>query len=60
MNRRARRLPFFYAREELMNITDAIGESKLMVAFTLALFCGLRIGEICKLKFEDIDLVKRN
>lgn len=54
----SRKLPYYFSREELFKIADNIDEPRVMVAFTLALFCGLRLSEVCKLKFSDINFEK--
>jgi integrase len=56
---RSRKLPYFFSKENIFKMVDNIDDPKLMTAFTIALFCGLRIGEICKLKFSDIDFSNR-
>ena len=43
----------------IYKLFDTINNPKIMMATLLALFCGLRIGELTKLRYEDIDLVKK-
>ena len=49
------RLPRDFSKDKLMTIFHAIEDPMLGVACFLALFCGLRIGEVCTIKVTDID-----
>lgn len=54
-----RKLPKSLNREEITRLIDSIDEPWLMVAILFGLFCGLRLGEILRLKVQDIDLVSK-
>ena len=57
---RAKRVETF-SEEECTQLTRRIMDAPDLsgAAYLLALNCGLRIGEICGLKWEDIDIAKR-
>jgi integrase len=54
----ARELKFFQAVEARRFLQAAIGD-RLQIVYVLALFCGLRRGEILALRWRDVDLDKR-
>lgn len=54
-----RKIPSVYTREHLVRLFTAIDNPNLAMACVISLFCGLRIAEVCKLKWMDIDLDKR-
>ncbi|MEA2037894.1 MAG: tyrosine-type recombinase/integrase [Nanoarchaeota archaeon] len=51
-----RKLPNVLNKKQLTELFTVIGETDVFMASLLALFCGLRIGEICKLRKNNIDL----
>jgi site-specific recombinase XerD len=52
-----RQLPNVLNKEQLIKIFSGIDEVDVFLGCLIALFCGLRISEVCKLRREDIDLV---
>jgi len=54
--RRRRKFPNVFFKKELTAVFSRIEDPKTMVGAFLAFFCALRISEICKLKWNDIDL----
>jgi len=53
---RGRKLPNVLNKKQLIELFSVIEETDVFMASMLALFCGLRIREVCKLKKQDIDL----
>ena len=53
-----RELGFLEAAEARLLLQAAAGD-RLEIVYVLALFCGLRRGEICALRWSDVDLDKR-
>lgn len=51
-----RKLPNVFNKKQLIELFTVIEETDVFMGCLLALFCGLRIGEVCKLKKNDIDL----
>ncbi|MEK6955477.1 MAG: hypothetical protein AABW52_02365 [Nanoarchaeota archaeon] len=51
----SRKIPNVFNKEQLLEIFKTIEEPDIMLAVLLGSFCGLRIGEICNLKKQDID-----
>jgi integrase/recombinase XerD len=51
-----RQLPNVLNKEQLIKLFSGIDEVDVFLGCLIALFCGLRISEVCKLKREDIDL----
>lgn len=51
----SRKIPNVFNKEQLLEIFKNIEEPDIMLAVLLGSFCGLRIGEICNLKKQDID-----
>jgi integrase len=45
--------------EELANIFEAVRGTSIEIPVLLAAFCSLRRGEICGLRFSDVDYVKK-
>jgi integrase len=43
-------------RERLVSTLDGMGESSLTIAIRLALYGGMRVGEVCGLRWDDVDL----
>lgn len=54
--RRRRKFPNVFFKKELTAVFLEIEDPKTMVGAFLAFFCALRISEICKLKWNDVDL----
>ncbi|MBS3147448.1 tyrosine-type recombinase/integrase [Candidatus Woesearchaeota archaeon] len=54
-----RKLPKIFNREDIAKLVDAIDEPWLMTAILFGLFCGLRLGEVCNLRVQDIDFTAR-
>ena len=52
-----RRLPNVFNKKQLIELFTSIEETDIFMACLIALFCGLRISEVCKLKKQDIDLI---
>lgn len=48
-----------FKKEELVRLFEAMFIPKLSITCFMALMCGLRVREICRLKVEDIDLKER-
>ncbi|MFA5175945.1 MAG: tyrosine-type recombinase/integrase [Candidatus Nanoarchaeia archaeon] len=53
------KLPKVFEIRELKRLFGVVNEPLYMMAYLLGFFCGLRIGELCKLKVEDIDIYNR-
>jgi integrase/recombinase XerD len=53
----SRTLPNVFNKEQLIKLFSAIEETEVFMGCLIALFCGLRISEVCNLKKQDIDLV---
>jgi integrase/recombinase XerD len=55
--RRPARLPHYLTEEETHRLFDAVRESPRDSAILHVLaFCGLRVGELCRISVEDVDL----
>lgn len=50
-----RKLPVVLSRKELIRLFNAPGRLKQRVLFSLVYSAGLRVGEVCRLKINDID-----
>lgn len=57
--RTRRKIPSVLTKDHLIKLFNAIDNPLLGVACAVSLFCGLRIAEVSKLKWEEIDLDKR-
>ncbi len=53
---RGRKLPNVFSKKQLLDLFCSIRETDVFMACLLALFCGLRISEVCSLKKEDVDM----
>lgn len=53
---RKKKLPHVLRTNQLKHTFDVIEDPKYMVIFLTIFFCGLRIGEACRLKVEDVDI----
>ena len=51
-----RKLPNIFNKKQLLALFESIDDSQVFVGCILALFCGLRISEVCNLKKQDVDL----
>ncbi|MBI5066135.1 tyrosine-type recombinase/integrase [Candidatus Woesearchaeota archaeon] len=54
--RKRKRFPNVFFKNEITELFDNIEDLKTMMASFLAFFCALRNSEVCKLKWQDIDL----
>ncbi len=54
--RRRRKYPNVFFKKEIVTLFDTIENPKTMMASFMAFFCALRISEVAKLKWIDIDL----
>ena len=52
----ARTLPNVFNKKQLTQLFEAINDSHVFMGCLIALFCGLRISEVCSLKKQDVDL----
>lgn len=57
--RKRRKFPNVFFKKEMSAVFSTIEEPKIMVGAFLSFFCALRISEVCKLKWMDIDLEER-
>lgn len=57
--RTRRKIPSVLTKEHLIKLFDAIDNPNLAVSCMVSLFCGLRIAEVSRLQWEEIDLEKR-
>ncbi len=53
--REPRKLPVILSADEVAHFLEAVSSLKARVALTTAYAAGLRVGEVCGLKVEDID-----
>ena len=53
---RGRKLPNVLNKKQLIQLFDAIDDLQVFMGSLIALFCGLRISEVCGLKKIDFDL----
>jgi len=53
--RKPRTLPVILSTDEVVQFLEAVSSLKARVALTCAYAAGLRVGEVCGLKVEDID-----
>jgi integrase/recombinase XerD len=51
-----RTLPNVFNKKQLISLFENIEDSSLFMGCLTALFCGLRISEVCNLKKQDVDL----
>ncbi|MFH1408740.1 MAG: tyrosine-type recombinase/integrase [Nanoarchaeota archaeon] len=51
-----RKLPNILNKKQLLALFEAVDDTQIFVGCLLALFCGLRISEVCNLKKQDVDL----
>jgi integrase/recombinase XerD len=56
MKTKGRKLPNVFYKEELVKVFDNIDDPKIIMGTFLTFFCALRNGEVCNLKWKDIDL----
>ena len=53
---KGRKLPNVFSKKQLIDLFLVIRETDVFMACLLALFCGLRISEVCNLKKDNVDL----
>lgn len=51
-----RKIPNIFNKKQLIKLFEAIEDNDVFMACLIALFCGLRISEVCHLKKRDVDL----
>jgi integrase/recombinase XerD len=51
-----RSLPNVLNKKQILTLFGVIDETDIFMACLIALFCGLRIGEVCSLRKQDVDL----
>lgn len=56
IKQKGRKLPNVLSKKQLLSLFSAIEETDVFMGCLLALFCGLRISEVCNLKKQDVDL----
>ncbi|MEK6849069.1 MAG: tyrosine-type recombinase/integrase, partial [Nanoarchaeota archaeon] len=54
--RRRRKYPNVFFKKEIVTLFDAIDNVRTIMGAFLAFFCALRISEVCRLKWNEIDL----
>ena len=54
--RKRKKYPNVFFKKEITAVFENIEEPKIMIASFLTFFCALRMSEMCKLKWKDIDL----
>ena len=59
MGKNKNKLPDMLNKEQLIRLFEAMYMPKLSIACFVALMCGLRIREVCRLEVSDIDLQRR-
>ncbi|MBN2421044.1 tyrosine-type recombinase/integrase, partial [Candidatus Woesearchaeota archaeon] len=57
--RKRKKFPNVFFKKELIAVFSKIDEPKIIVGAFLAFFCALRISEVCKLKWQNIDLEQK-
>jgi integrase/recombinase XerD len=53
---KGRKIPNVLSKSQLMKIFEGIEDIDIFMACFMALFCGLRISEVCALKKQDVEL----
>jgi integrase/recombinase XerD len=53
------RLPDMMNKEQLTKLFEAMDRPKCVLACFMAVMCGLRVREVCRLQIQDIDLQRR-
>ncbi len=53
------KLPDMLRKEQLVKLFESIDRPKCSIACFIALMCGLRVNEVCKLEITNIDLERR-
>ena len=51
-----RKIPNILNKKQLIGLFESIDDNDVFIGCLIALFCGLRISEVCHLKKQDIDL----
>ena len=57
--KKRRKYPNVFFKKEIIKVFDNIDNPKTMVASFLTFFCALRMSDVCKLKWKDIDLEEK-
>ena len=55
-NATKRKLPNIFNKKQLIALFESMDDTHVFMGAMIALFCGLRISEVCNLKKQDIDL----
>ena len=55
-NATKRTLPNVFNKKQLISLFESINDASVFMGCMTALFCGLRISEVCNLKKQDVDL----
>jgi len=53
------KLPDMFTKEQLIKLFESIFIPKLSITCFMALMCGMRVNEICRLQIADVDLERR-
>ena len=51
-----RKLPNIFNKKQLVDLFSTIDDSNVFMGCFIALYCGLRISEVCNLKKQDVDV----
>ena len=51
-----RKLPNIFNKKQLISLFEQIDDANIFMGCIIALFCGLRISEVCNLKKQDVNL----
>ncbi len=57
--KKRRKFPNVFFKKEIIKVFDNIDNPKTMVASFLTFFCALRMSDVCKLKWKDIDIEEK-
>ena len=55
LKEKGRKLPNVFNKKQLIKLFNIIDDTDVFIGALLALFCGLRVSEVCGLKKQDID-----
>lgn len=55
LREKGRKLPNVLNKKQLLKLFSCIDDTNIFVGALLALFCGLRVSEVCDLKKKDVD-----
>lgn len=59
MGKNKNKLPDIWKKEDAIRLFENMFIPKLAIACFVAIFCGLRVSEVCKILVADVDLIKR-